>query len=464
MNNIFNKHGFIILILCFAKIMTLQSLLAQMPENNDDDFLVFVTSHPTRQEIANRITNILVQNFEKAEKINERQEMIHGFSGGSQLSGYMLRCTNFYLFQKQLELLQWQHRTAGDGSIYKEVAQIFIIYTYPKHIKSAKEMASFAADKKFVSLTADDYIDAEIMLDRTVREWLDFLATNKTEEDRSDQILQLLEGNVEKADRIFKGFSHRLTFVPRPLGQITQPLEPQPVSLAESFARLYAEFYLQQKQIELLRWQYESAREEGERDTMAENLVATYEKQLVTAQKLVEMSKKVFQQLEMTVTTCLHCEILLDNTALELLSLTSKAANHGHDPIFSHLEKNVEKTGKMLKEFEELQEPANWTFSNWESWKSSYLLHVEFYLHQKQIELLRWQYEKTEGDEARNLAANELVAVYAKQVVTAKKIAQTNAELLEYARCTMKDYLDSEINLDQTTLDMLNFMLLIQVE
>ena len=88
----------------------------------------------------------------------------------------------------------------------------------------------------------------------------------------------------------------------------------------------------------------------------------------------------------------------------------------------------------------------------------------EYYFHQKQIELLRWQYKKAEGDEARRLAMNNLVAVYVKQEATAKKLAQMAASAFEFGRCTMKDYLECENNLDQTRLDLLNFMLLTQME
>jgi hypothetical protein len=464
----------------FTMIMTSQPILAQEPVPSDNDFLVFVTSHPTNREIANRITNILAQSFEKAERIDKRQELIHG-SIGSLQSKHEQLCTELYFFQKQMELLQWQHRTAGNSSVCKDVAQIIIIYIYSKHIKSAKEMAWRAAElRRIERLTTNDHIDAEIMLDRTVLEWQNFLVANRTEEGRSDHIFQLLKGNVEKAESIIKELFHKITLGGRPPAQPVEVLQPQswignqdnlrppaqsvevshPVTLATSFARLYAEFYLQQKQIELLRWQYESTEEENARTEAMKNLVAANEKQLVTVQKLVDMSKEMFQQLTMTITTYLHCETLLDNTALELLRLT----NHENDQTFNQLEKNVKKAEKLLKEFEEQQEPANLESLDWEWWKRLCLRHVEFYLHQKQIELLRWQYEKAERDEVRQLTANDLVAVYIKQVVTAKKIAQTNAELFECTRCTMKDYLDSETKLDQTKLDLLDFMLKIQTE
>jgi len=83
------------------------------------------------------------------------------------------------------------------------------------------------------------------MLDQIAMKKLIFNLVNQAEEDRSDPILRLLEHNVEKAEILFKVFDYMGDYSSRP------SLPP--------LTRLYAEFFLRQKKIELLRWQWESA-------------------------------------------------------------------------------------------------------------------------------------------------------------------------------------------------------------
>jgi len=442
------KQCFIVLVVVTMSILSLQFCVAKETEYEDHSLSAFIESNPKEQEIKEEITNVLTQNIDKAKKINQRQERKCA-TGGYYGCEYHLHCTNFYLSQKQLELLQWQYRTASDGDARDDIAQK-ITSTYVDQIDMARGVASQTKKLwKSGMVEIRDYIDAEILLDRTVREWLNFLSTNQPEKERNDQIPGFLKHNVEKAEDIIKEF---------------QSVDSR---LTTPFSRLFADFYLYQKQIELQRWQYENVEDDESRQTAAENLVSTYEKQLGAIQKLVDMSKEWFQQRKMITGTCLHCETLRDRVTFEMMNfkLIKLMEDTGDkvdisDQLAKILQNQQEKARSIYEEYKkQYQEEAKTNAGSRKKTNELGLFQTEYYYQQKQLELLLWQFRNAEEDTVRKEIAEKVMEIYQAQWETAKKLSKIAADFWDAGAITMKDYLDCETMLDQTTFNYLHFTL-----
>ena len=442
------KHGYVILI-CLSVLSLTSFNMAQ--EQERDGFLTFTLKHHTTREVKDKITNVLENNVKKAEVISNKQGLQHRV-GGYYTSDYELHCTNFYFLQKQMELLQWQYRTANDNDSRDAIIQK-IASLYVSQVDTAKETVIKSEEhQRLGHITPFEYINCETLLDRVRLERLEFLSTYQMPNSLQDQILQLLESNVKKAERITRVFQ-------------TIDAHPHIPSLT-LFANYYAEFYFYQKQLELLRWQYENSQDSATRQTIAETVSVIYEKQLGVTRKLNDLCEELFQQYGMTTEMLLSCKTLYeyvvsDDTDFKL-AMQTKESEHNKTSATQMVDmprSNVKKAQNFCEAYENQFQEETKSDTSPRKTNTLGLLRTQHYFHQKQKELLYRQYKNTKKTTERDDLAEKLMEVYKEQWGTAKKMADTAKEAHDTRTCSMKDYLDCENMFDQTTLDILCFML-----
>ncbi len=404
---------------------------------------------PTAADIADLIVETMKKSIEKAEKIHDDCLGFYKVSSSQHpRASYEINLAKSHVCESQLAMYRWQYRNAENDEARDDIARK-IMATYVDQIDTAKNVASEAEQcRKWGVITPQDCLDAEIALDRAVWERLNFPPTNQSDESRNAQILELLENNAKKAERMVEEHQYIGT--------------PPRVILATPFARLFAEFYLHQKQIELLRWQYQNTEDGESCQKTAENLVATYEKQWDTTQKLVVMSKELFQQYKATILTCLHCENLHDRIAFdrEIFKLTIRTEDNGDisGQTARILQDQRDKAQQILKNYiKEFQEDSE-TQRRPARTNVLGLLQTKYFFLQKQVEYHRWHYENAKDHDSRREYAKKLLDVYETQWATANYLAETAREYKDIGILTMKDFLECEAVFDQTTVDMLEFL------
>lgn len=436
-------------LLLTAGIMQIPSLpfcIAEEPKQENESLLSFIESNPGQQEILERITGLLKSNIEISEARHlDRKKLFSVIDRPSPRNWHHLLYMEIDIYQKQEALYNWQLKTTQDPKDRDQFTRM-LAEAYDKQWDVANLIVQTGSERKRIgTIPQYEYIDGEILLDKIALKRLEHLSSGDATFDRLTQIHQLLENNVEKAKKLIVEMPERQYYIAPPLWK--------------TFNECYTEFYLQQKQVELWRWEYETMEDGETRDKTAQKLAAAHERLLETAKRQVELCKELCAENVPAYDVYISCESQWDQLVFEMTAFNQNAIGNPQDAnsqILEALESNVKKGETVVKNRDPEKNSHESPQAFFYNYFSRYARH---YFQQKQVELLLWKYENASCQTERKAAEESLMDVYMQQWQTTTKIAEASREMHDVGLCSLKQYMDSENMHDKVTLDILNFML-----
>ena len=435
-NTVLKRLSLFLLLSGIAIWSILRPCWAEEAVPEADPLLTFVDNDPTKEEIVERITDVLKQNAARAKKTHETFGLfLEGNPWVSVIYRRNLMEQNYHW--KQFQLCQWQMEHTADESIRQAAEQSIAdirektLENFPILMENLNKMQELG------HIFPADYGDIVSRLFQIECEICNF---------QGEEIERFLEKNAKETEIILKNQKKQIA--------------DRGESHFRTISLLALEAYLQQNQVELTYQQYENADDEESRNAATERLIAVGELHLDAAQKLVDLcSKWNDSETWCPVDYYIGSMRIKNKASFDLLCkyrplLPNTCADP--DEIASGLQSCLVKSRELLDLCERvLQEDI--AADTRPRIMSTGMFNAKMFWRQAQLEFDQWQYNH-EGDSS-DATSSQLLESYKQRWITAKELAAASREAYDVGVTTVDYYLKSENALDQASLEMLHFLL-----